>query len=72
MLPVSLDCPFLVTPSVFSNVYLKLSKQYFSYIHDKNKLTVYMYKNVQAIHHSGITMILGSIVELVIKLIVII
>ena len=22
ILPVSLDCPFLVTPSVFSNVYL--------------------------------------------------
>jgi hypothetical protein len=22
MLPVSLDCPFLITPSVFSNVYL--------------------------------------------------
>jgi len=21
MLPVSLDCPFLITPSVFSNVY---------------------------------------------------
>jgi hypothetical protein len=41
MLPVSLDCPFLVTPSVFSNVYLTSSKQYFSYIHDKNELTVY-------------------------------
>jgi len=23
MLPVSLDCPFLMAPSVFSNVYLK-------------------------------------------------
>jgi hypothetical protein len=22
MLPVSLDCPFLITPSVFSNVYI--------------------------------------------------
>jgi hypothetical protein len=22
MLPVSLDCPFLISPSVFSNVYL--------------------------------------------------
>ena len=41
MLPVSLDCPFLVTPSVFSNVYLTSSKQFFSYIHDKNELTVY-------------------------------
>ena len=41
ILPVSLDCPFLVTPSVFSNVYLTSSKQYFSYIHDKNELTVY-------------------------------
>jgi hypothetical protein len=41
MLPVSLDYPFLVTPSVFSNVYLTSSKQYFSYIHDKNELTVY-------------------------------
>ena len=34
MLPVSLDCPFLITPSVFSNVYLTSSKQYFSYIHE--------------------------------------
>ena len=24
MLPVSLDCPFLIAPSVFSNVYLLL------------------------------------------------
>jgi len=24
MLPVSLDCPFLIAPSVFSNVYLHL------------------------------------------------
>jgi len=24
MLPVSLDCPFLITPSVFSSVYLLL------------------------------------------------
>ena len=23
MLPVSLDCPFLITPSVFSNIYLQ-------------------------------------------------
>jgi len=23
-LPVSLDCPFLITPSVFSSVYLKV------------------------------------------------
>jgi len=25
MLPVSLDCPFFVAPSVFSNVYLRLT-----------------------------------------------
>jgi len=25
MLPVSLDCPFSIAPSVFSNVYLRLS-----------------------------------------------
>jgi hypothetical protein len=25
MLPVSLDCPFLIVPSVFSNVYLTTS-----------------------------------------------
>ena len=24
MLPVSLDCPFLIVPSVFSNVYLEI------------------------------------------------
>ena len=24
LLPVSLDCPFLITPSVFSNIYLEL------------------------------------------------
>ena len=41
MFPMSLDCPFLVTPPVFFNVYLTSSKQYFSYIHDKNKLKVY-------------------------------
>jgi hypothetical protein len=27
MLPVSLDCPFLIVPSVFSNVYLRVSYQ---------------------------------------------
>jgi hypothetical protein len=26
MLPVSLDCPFLIAPSVFSNVYLQISE----------------------------------------------
>ena len=26
MLPLSLDCPFLIAPSVFSNVYLKRFK----------------------------------------------
>jgi hypothetical protein len=25
MLPVSLDCPFLIAPSVFSNVYVKVA-----------------------------------------------
>ena len=28
MLQVSLDCPFLITPSVFSNVYSKKDRQY--------------------------------------------
>jgi hypothetical protein len=28
MLPVSLDCPFLIAPSVFSNVYLSKSGIY--------------------------------------------
>ncbi len=33
MLPVSLDCPFLITPSVFSNVYMCSST--FCIHHDK-------------------------------------
>ena len=28
MLPVSLDCPFLIAPSVFSNVYLIIGSSY--------------------------------------------
>jgi hypothetical protein len=28
MLPVSLDCPFLIAPSVFSNVYLTVFWNY--------------------------------------------
>jgi len=28
MLPVVLDCPFLITPSVFSNVYVFLILEY--------------------------------------------
>ncbi len=28
LLSVSLDCPFLITPSVFSNVYLRKDRQY--------------------------------------------
>ena len=30
MLPVSLDCPFLIAPSVFSNVYLLTLKKLYS------------------------------------------
>jgi hypothetical protein len=26
MLPVSMDCPFLISPSVFSNVYLEFKR----------------------------------------------
>ena len=29
MLPVSLDCPFLIDPSVFSNVYLNIDGHHF-------------------------------------------
>ena len=28
MLPVSLDCPFLIAPSVFSNIYLIYNQQF--------------------------------------------
>ena len=35
MLPVSLDCPFLIAQSGFFKVYL----QYFLYILDENKFT---------------------------------
>ena len=34
MLPVSLDCPFLSAPSVFSNVYFKLFELFY-YLYDK-------------------------------------
>ena len=27
MLPVSLDCPFLIAPSVFTNVYVEYAKE---------------------------------------------
>jgi hypothetical protein len=30
MFPVSLDCPFLIAPSVFSNVYFTLLRNLFS------------------------------------------
>jgi len=35
MVLISLDCPFWIAPSVYSNVYLKSSDQYFSYIRDE-------------------------------------
>ena len=39
-LSVSLDCPFLIFPSVFSNVYsFKLSRKYSWYFHDMKKHT---------------------------------
>ena len=31
MLPVSLECPFLITPSVFSTIYLYLELEYLPY-----------------------------------------
>ena len=34
MLPVSLDCPFLIAPSVFSNGYFKLFELFY-YLYDK-------------------------------------
>jgi hypothetical protein len=51
MLPVSLDCPFLIFPSVFSNVYLNNYGQQFHQYERKqtpilphfgNKRTIYM------------------------------
>jgi hypothetical protein len=41
MLPVSLDCPFLIASSVFSNVYLRFEKKTdidFSAMNDKKKI----------------------------------
>ena len=38
MLPVSLDCPFLIAPSVFSNVY----SNYHNNVFLKQKITVYI------------------------------
>jgi hypothetical protein len=41
MLPVSLDCPFLIASSVFSNVYLRFEKNPdidFSAMNDKKKI----------------------------------
>ena len=42
MLEVSLDCPFLIAPSIFSNVYLKYSCVYF-FLH--LKLSYFLYRN---------------------------
>jgi len=32
MLQVSLDCPFLITPSVFSNVYIMIPYNFFNFL----------------------------------------
>ena len=48
MLPVSLDCLFLIASSVFSNVYLRFEKKTdidFSAMNDKKNLM--MYKQIQ-------------------------
>jgi hypothetical protein len=40
MLPVSLDCPFLIAPSIFSNVYLLGERRY-------NELTCEIWDDVE-------------------------
>ena len=40
ILPISLDCPFLIAPSVFSNVYLlKFKSAVVGHVYDENKAT---------------------------------
>ena len=38
MLPVSLDCPFLIGPLVFSNVYLVKKLQFFTFYQLQNNV----------------------------------
>ena len=40
MLPVSLDCPFLIAPSVFSNVYLPMVRTMFIWLSNLLKIMV--------------------------------
>ena len=46
MLPVSLDCQFLIVPSVFSNVYSSISQYVYAPIEIK-----YVYTNVHGSLH---------------------
>ena len=49
LLPVSLDCPFFISPSVFSNVYFQ---HYFSYIARSDLLMMYLIEKSRIYHHS--------------------